>query len=434
MTVVIDPADGANNQEQIDKLEEMAIAIAEATGEAAPANSVDNAALKADIKVGSLATLTTTEKASVVGAINEVDGHADTANTSIGTLASLTTTAKTNLVGAVNEVNAGLFKTDANGNITSPVIIPAVALGAERVTDSIMANWDDVNTLTSFDDGSVGEPGTDSLTKEETEKPAGATFSAKLATSDTGIRHYFAQLITNQDDWENFKITVWAKNGTGAGSLAILDRKTGDDGDRIYNFTGASIGTYTAFTGGLTADTITSLSSVAGEIFSFDNLPQSDETSQIYAVYLSPATADQYCYVALPTLQLYERAPVTLFNFTNAVIGANLKAIDTIFIFETTGGTDTQRIELAGDGTLKTDLDSFDFSYKGIRSKAVECTMAGSVPTPTELDTAFGKTAGEVGDGFVGTIQKAGSTETFQVGVYGDAWYYVALTLATAGV
>ena len=36
-------------------------------------NSISNAKLASDIKVGSLATLTTTVKTSVVGAINELD-------------------------------------------------------------------------------------------------------------------------------------------------------------------------------------------------------------------------------------------------------------------------------------------------------------------------------------------------------------------------
>lgn len=118
------------------------------------AGSVTNSMLATDVKVGSLATLTTTEVASVVGAINEldaengdlsglstaatdlaaaiteVDGHCDTNTTAIGTLASLTTTEKTNLVGAINEVNAentGMVtltgsQTLTNKTLTTPVI------------------------------------------------------------------------------------------------------------------------------------------------------------------------------------------------------------------------------------------------------------------------------------------------------------------------
>lgn len=64
-------------------------------------NAVTNAKLATDVKVGSLTSLTTTSKASVVGAINEHD-------TEIGTLSSLTTTAKSSLVAAVNELDSDL--------------------------------------------------------------------------------------------------------------------------------------------------------------------------------------------------------------------------------------------------------------------------------------------------------------------------------------
>ena len=56
--------------------------------------------LKSELdKSGNLASLTTTDKSSLVGAVNEVDGE-------VGTLSTLTTTDKSSLVGAVNEVNA----------------------------------------------------------------------------------------------------------------------------------------------------------------------------------------------------------------------------------------------------------------------------------------------------------------------------------------
>ena len=81
-----------------------------------PTIKVDASALETQIKknsdaIGTLTSLTTTEKTNLVGAVNEVKGTADAAlglaNTnkaSIGTLTNLTTTEKGNLVGAVNEV------------------------------------------------------------------------------------------------------------------------------------------------------------------------------------------------------------------------------------------------------------------------------------------------------------------------------------------
>lgn len=69
-------------------------------------------------KIGNLDDLTTTEKASIVGAINEIDGQvaalqAGTYDDSelrnmIGTLTGLSTNAKDNLVNAINEVDAEL--------------------------------------------------------------------------------------------------------------------------------------------------------------------------------------------------------------------------------------------------------------------------------------------------------------------------------------
>ncbi len=67
----------------------------------------------ATTNIGTLASLTTTEKGSLVGAINEVDSHADTNATSIGTLASLTTTEKGSLVGAINELDTDKVETSA---------------------------------------------------------------------------------------------------------------------------------------------------------------------------------------------------------------------------------------------------------------------------------------------------------------------------------
>jgi hypothetical protein len=54
-----------------------------------PDTSITNAKLATDIKIGSLATLTTTEKSSVVGAINEIDAKFDTALISDATITSV---------------------------------------------------------------------------------------------------------------------------------------------------------------------------------------------------------------------------------------------------------------------------------------------------------------------------------------------------------
>lgn len=92
-----------------------------------PTIKVDASALETQITknadaIGTLTSLTTTEKGNLVGAVNEVKGTADAAQTkandalglantnkaSIGTLTNLTTTEKGNLVGAVNEVKGSV--------------------------------------------------------------------------------------------------------------------------------------------------------------------------------------------------------------------------------------------------------------------------------------------------------------------------------------
>ena len=73
-------------------------------------NSLTNAKLATDIKVGSLASLTTTEKGSVVGAINELDSDFGTLNT---TVSNLTTTVNNGLLESSLELAKGLFTLQA---------------------------------------------------------------------------------------------------------------------------------------------------------------------------------------------------------------------------------------------------------------------------------------------------------------------------------
>lgn len=103
--------------------------------------------------IGTLSSLTTTDKTDLVSAINEVDSEASTANatavqadgkadtnaTAIGTLANLTTTAKTNLVSATNEVN-GNVGTLANLNTT-------VKTDLVSATNEVLS---DISSLSSF--------------------------------------------------------------------------------------------------------------------------------------------------------------------------------------------------------------------------------------------------------------------------------------------
>jgi hypothetical protein len=91
--------------------------------------SITDYMLGADVKVGSLAELTTTVKTSIVAAINELVS-------SVGGLSGLTTTAKTSIVAAINELVSTLVTTAkiAGLAVTEP------KLAANAVTTTKMAD------------------------------------------------------------------------------------------------------------------------------------------------------------------------------------------------------------------------------------------------------------------------------------------------------
>jgi len=100
------------------------------TAQQSQARSNIGAAASAD--VGTLSSLNTTEKGSLVGAVNEVRGTAETNKTAIGTLSSLATTAKSNLVAAVNEVN-----TAAGNAATAAATADGKAVAAQNDVDAL---------------------------------------------------------------------------------------------------------------------------------------------------------------------------------------------------------------------------------------------------------------------------------------------------------
>jgi len=91
-----------------------------------------NIAAAAASDVGTLSSLATTEKGSLVGAVNEVRGIAETNKTAIGTLSSLATSAKGSLVAAVNEVN-----TAAGNAATAAATADGKAVAAQNDVDAL---------------------------------------------------------------------------------------------------------------------------------------------------------------------------------------------------------------------------------------------------------------------------------------------------------
>lgn len=94
--------------------------------------------------VGSLSSLNTTDKTSIVNAINEVDDNSKTNKTNIGTLSNLTTTNKSTIVNAVNEVDANIKKFNLD-NITQ------YSANAIRTSNATISN----TTLTTAIDDSA---------------------------------------------------------------------------------------------------------------------------------------------------------------------------------------------------------------------------------------------------------------------------------------
>jgi hypothetical protein len=103
------------------------------TGTSLTANSVTNEYLATDVKVGSLASLLTSVKTSVVGAVNELLGLYRDLRSDVGTLSGLTTTAKGSLVAAINEVNAkpsGGGGALSDNSVTNNYLAPDVKVGS----------------------------------------------------------------------------------------------------------------------------------------------------------------------------------------------------------------------------------------------------------------------------------------------------------------
>lgn len=102
---------------------------------APPDLSVTNAKLANDVKIGSLAALTTTAKTSIQAAINEVVAN-------IGALSGLATTAKNSIVAAINEADAtanAAYVKPANG-IPSGDLTAAVQTSLGKADTAVQAS------------------------------------------------------------------------------------------------------------------------------------------------------------------------------------------------------------------------------------------------------------------------------------------------------
>ena len=165
-------------------------------------------AVGADIKalytaIGSLASLTTTNKTSLVLATNELV-------TKIGNLTTLTTTEKSNLVGAINEIAASISgfatinDTAASGTTTYSstkidsqiaTAITALLNGADASNDTLKELADRITAAVAADAGAVSAIAVQSFTapqKAQARTNIDAYGSVELGNPDTDLAALYA--------------------------------------------------------------------------------------------------------------------------------------------------------------------------------------------------------------------------------------------------
>ena len=230
-----------------------------------PTITIDASALNTKITenanaIGTLSSLTTTEKGNLVGAVNEVKGTADTAlglaNTNkanIGSLSSLTTTEKGNLVGAVNEVKGSVDaantaiagKADLDlGNISTAgetKIKDLVSIKAGEIVDTKLGNITSENYVKKADTVNANISALDTQLNKVENKigtmtdgnyiSAGNTVAGNLSALDNQLKAN-AEAINTKADKDLSNITDAGKNvikdlaGNKAGE--VVDAKLGD--------------------------------------------------------------------------------------------------------------------------------------------------------------------------------------------------------------
>lgn len=124
-----------------------------------PDNSLTNAKLASDVKVGSLATLTTTEKGSVVGAINELDLDVGTNTTNLDIIRTAKT--DTGVADAYIVDTDGTFDLTKDGNVLNFVPVNSntgvSAIVVDGLASKAIKKADDTGTLVDLEEGDIGK-------------------------------------------------------------------------------------------------------------------------------------------------------------------------------------------------------------------------------------------------------------------------------------
>jgi len=204
------------------------------------AGVVTNTMLATDVKVGSLAALTTTAKGSVQAAINELDADTHLPGTGtvtddmlatdvkVGSLAALTTTAAGNVVAAINEVDALATAAQAPRYGTVALQGAAGACGVAFGVDTAAAEAGSV-AATEFDLSGVGDGATMIINPNGTgaqtatiNAAAGTSVSGAAASEDISAGADTTITVSVDADTAEDVVLVLAGLNTGAGIAAAL--------------------------------------------------------------------------------------------------------------------------------------------------------------------------------------------------------------------
>lgn len=210
---------------------------------------VDIAAIKTDL--GSLTSLTTTNKTTFVGAINEVDATVKSNVTKIGSMATLKTTVKDTLVKAVNEIydTIGLLS-----NLTTTVKSNIVA-AINDLKSSIDVKIGNLTSLATSDKSSL----TNAINEVNTKANTGATGIGTLSELKTTDKTSAVNAINENYD----KISILTVDIGDKTTLKTTDKTStvvaiNENYDKliILNTVAVNVKTYGALGNGVADDTL----------------------------------------------------------------------------------------------------------------------------------------------------------------------------------
>lgn len=319
---------------------------------------------------------------------------------------------------AANLISSNLYE----GTLTSPVELVEPTYGEELVVNGGMENA----TELVIDDWSVipsgGESG-GSCVQDTSIKHTGNA-SAKTTVGSAGII-FLVQSFTDLTD-SDFAFSAWGYNA-GADARGVI----WDDPTTPTQYFNADTGEWETYEGNPEDKSfvINDVESTWAE--KTLSIPKPDSNTIVIAFYADGVEND-IAYFDDVSLKSITYGHNVLFTEVSAVDIGDMADTDLVFQRVIADGEDYFIVDrILATGERKTDFDTFDFSDQGIQTLTAEGTMSGATPTPTEVETALGKTADEVGDGYIAILGQTGTDNAVLVGTRNGEWYGVGLTKLT---